>query len=66
MPQSDQAVQLDAQDVVNAYLQQIVGLIRRNAELEALVTMQRRMLEQAAEMNVEATPHPKPRAVGGD
>jgi hypothetical protein len=57
MPQSDQSVQLNAQDVVNAYLQQILTLSRRNAELEAMVAMQQRML---------AAPDVEAKAAGGD
>jgi hypothetical protein len=42
--------------------QQIATLLRRIAELEAMVSALRRMLTAQA----ENTPHPKPRAVSGD
>jgi hypothetical protein len=51
---------LDAQS--NLAAQQVAALMRRNAELEATVLALRRMLAEAT----DATPHPRPKAVGGD
>lgn len=63
---SPESIPLDANEVLNAAsaiaAQQIAGLMRRNAELEATVMSLRRLYTEA----VNAAPHPKPGAVGGD
>jgi hypothetical protein len=63
---SDFNVELDVQELLasqsNVSAQQIATLLRRIAELEAMVSALRRMLTAQA----ENTPHPKPRAVSGD
>lgn len=69
-PVPDFPVDLDVQELLAVHstlaAQQISGLLRQVAELAATNSALRRMLVQQAEQVGNATPHPKPRAVGGD